>query len=271
MQTSLVELASDHPGFNDAEYRLRRNEIAELARRPAAGAAPEDVQYTATETKTWTTIFDALTTLYPTHACREYLGVFEQLGYRRDAIPQLSSVSAFLRSRTGFRLEPVAGLVSARDFLSGLSKRVFCSTQYIRHHSKPHYTPEPDVVHELMGHAPMLAIEEFADLSQSIGRGVEGATDEQVAQLATLYWYTIEYGVIRQDGQLRAYGAGLLSSFGELARVLRGEPEIRPFEPREACAIPYPITEYQPLLWEVPSICSAFEAIESFVRERRAG
>lgn len=270
MRTSLVELASDHPGFNDPTYRQRRNEIAELARRHAAGTAPEDVEYAATETSTWTTIFDALTTLYPTHACREYLGVFERLGYRRDAIPQLSAVSGFLSSRTGFRLEPVAGLVSPRDFLAGLSRRVFYSTQYIRHHSKPHYTPEPDVVHELMGHAPMLAIEEFADLSQSIGRGAVGATDQQVEQLATLYWYTIEYGVLRQDGELRAYGAGLLSSFGELARALRGEPDIRPFDPHQACDVPYPITAYQPLLWEVPSIRSAFEAIEAFIEARRA-
>lgn len=265
MQRTIVQLAADHPGFNDPDYRKRRDEIAEVALRHRAGEAPDRVDYTEVETTTWSTIFDALVSLYPTHACAEYLAVFEQLRFRRDAIPQLAEVSAFLQMRTGFRLEPVAGLVNPREFLGGLASRVFFSTQYIRHHSRPHYTPEPDVVHELMGHAPMLAIPAFADLSQRIGQGAEGATDAQVEQLATLYWYTIEYGVVRQGDALLAYGAGLLSSFGELARALRGGAEIRPLEPEIAKDLPYPITRYQPVLWEVGSIREAFDKMDRFV------
>jgi phenylalanine-4-hydroxylase len=127
---------------------------------------------------------------------RTSTGSFDDLGYTRDRIPQIAEVSAFLTARTGFRLHPVRGLVAARTFLGALSRRVFCSTQYIRHHSQPFYTPEPDIVHELMGHAPMLAIPEFADLSQKIGEGSLHASDEDVEQLATLYWFTIEYGVL---------------------------------------------------------------------------
>ncbi len=162
-------------------------------------------------------------------------------------------------------MQPVAGLVGARDFLSALAKRVFCSTQYIRYHSRPLYTPEPDICHELMGHAPMLAIPEFADLSQKIGEGSLSATDEQIEQLATLYWFTIEYGVVRQEGRLRAYGAGLLSSFGELEHALSGAVEIRPFDPFSAAETAYPITTYQPLLWEVNTISKAFDRISEFV------
>jgi len=265
MDTTLMELDADHPGFNDPEYRRRRNEIAALALAQRPGDVPARVTYTPVERATWRTVFENLARLYPTHACAEYNRVFGELGYRADEIPQLADVSAFLEERTGFRMRPVAGLVSAREFLGNLAERVFCSTQYIRHHSNPNYTPEPDVVHELLGHAPMLAIPEFADLSQAIGRGSLGASDEAIERLATLYWFTVEYGVVRQDGELRAYGAGLLSSFGELEHALAGGPEIRPFDPEVAAVTPYPITTFQPLLWEVPSIGEAFARMEAFL------
>ncbi len=265
MDTVLIELDADHPGFNDPEYRRRRNEIAALAMAQRGDEPPARVEYTPMERATWSTVFTNLCRLYPTHACREFNEVFSELGYRADRIPQLADVSAFLERRTGFRLRPVAGLVSAREFLANLAGRVFCATQYIRHHSKPHYTPEPDVVHELLGHAPMLAIPEFADLSQAIGRASLDATDEGIERLATLYWFTVEYGVVRQDGGLRAYGAGLLSSYGELEHALSGEVEIRPLDPAVAAVTPYPITTFQPLLWEVPSIGEAFSRMAGFL------
>jgi phenylalanine-4-hydroxylase len=265
MRTALVELASDHPGFNDPAYRSRRDEIARVALAHRPGEEPERIAYTEAECETWTTIFDALVSLYPTHACKEFLEAFELLHYRREAIPQLADVSALLARRTGFRLEPVAGLVSPREFLSALGRRVFLATQYIRHGSRPHYTPEPDVVHELMGHAPMLAVPGFADLSQRIGKSAEGASEQKLQQLATLYWYTVEYGVVREGGALLAYGAGLLSSFGELALALRGGVEVRPLEPDVAKDVAYPITRYQPLLWEVDSISEALRRVDGLV------
>ena len=266
MDTITVELNADHPGFSDSEYRTRRNHIASIAKGHRSGTPAPHVAYTDTERATWRTVFEQLSQLYRTHACKEFTPILREMGYTSDEIPQLRDVSAFLQKRTGFRLEPVAGLVSARDFLTALGRGVFCSTQYIRHHSKPHYTPEPDIVHELMGHAPMLAIEDFANLSRKIGEGAKRASDEQVQQLATLYWFTIEYGVVRQDGCLRAYGAGLLSSFGELKRVLEGDVEVRRFDPEAAKSTPYPITTYQPLLWEVDSIREAFESMDTFVK-----
>jgi len=221
MPEHIIELEADHPGFNDPDYRKRRDEIARLAPPLDSGRLPQQVEYTESERGTWATVFNKLTALYPTHACCEFLGVAGDIGYSANAVPQLADVSQFLTNRTGFSLQAVAGLVSAREFLGALSRRVFCATQYIRHHSQPLYTPEPDVVHELMGHAPMLAIPEFADLSQKIGEGSLSADDEQVEKLATLYWFTIEYGVLFEDGDLRAYGAGLLSSFGERDSAVR--------------------------------------------------
>jgi phenylalanine-4-hydroxylase len=266
MKDYVVSLEADHPGFHDPDYRRRRDEIARLAPAIEEDGEPQRVEYTEIEAATWSTVFGKLTALYPTHACSEFNAVIDALGYRADEIPQLADVSRFLTERTGYRLQPVAGLVSAREFLGKLAKRTFCATQYIRHHSEPLYTPEPDIVHELMGHAPMLAIPEFADLSQKIGEGSLRADDRQVDQLATLYWFTIEYGLLRAGQGHRAYGAGLLSSFGELEHCLGGEVEVRRFDPEVAKDTPYPITTYQPLLWWVESIGEAFSKIDEFVR-----
>lgn len=226
------------------------------------------VDYTPEETNTWREVFNKLTTLYPTHACRQHRRIFQILqdncGFSADKIPQLDDISNFLKDCTGFRLRPVAGLLSSRDFLNGLAFRVFHSTQYIRHHSKPLYTPEPDICHEVLGHVPLFADPDFADFSQEIGLASLGASDDDIKALSTLYWFTVEFGICKEEGALKAYGAGLLSSFGELQYSLSDQPTHLPLEPAKVVSTEYPITEYQPVYFVAESFEAAKISLSDF-------
>ncbi|KAL6071625.1 phenylalanine 4-monooxygenase [Balamuthia mandrillaris] len=265
------ELDADHPGFLDPEYRKRRANIVRVAKVYRHGERIPRVEYTDQEKETWRTVYRKLTSMYPSHACAQHNYIFPLLeqncGYSEDNIPQLQDISDFLQDCTGWRLRPVMGLLSPRDFLNGLAFRVFHSTQYIRHHSKPFYTPEPDVCHELLGHVPLFADPAFADFSQEIGLASLGASDEDIEKLATCYWFTVEFGLCRQNGELRAYGAGLLSSFGELEYCLTSDKaERRNFNPFETCKQKYPITTFQPLYYVADSFEKAKNQMRNFAQ-----
>lgn len=248
------------------------------------------VQYTPEEVRTWGAVYERLAEGGQKWACKEYLNAMPKMekycGYGVGTVPQLQDISDYLRQTTGFQLRPIAGLLSARDFLNALAFRTFFSTQYMRHHGNPFYTPEPDVVHELLGHVPLFADMDFADFSQEIGLASIGASDEDIAKLATVYCFTVEFGVLREKGELKAYGAGLLSSFGELewscddapsdavrdagaprdkdSGALLGRPTVHPFDPFQASKQAYPITTYQPVYFAADSFKDAKKKMDIF-------
>src|SRR5436190_1268484 len=259
---SLVKLDPDHPGFKDPEYRARRNHIAEIALSYQPGAEIPAAPYTAEEHWVWQTIWKALGPAHRAHACKEYRDCIRRLNLDTDRIPQLSQVTEKVEALSGFRLEPVAGLVEPRVFLESLAKGVFLCTQYIRHHSTPLYTPEPDVAHEIIGHAVTLASPRLAELNRLFGEAVRRTTNAaDLDRLARVYWFTVEFGVLREDGVVKAFGTGLLSSAGELEEMHKAE--LRPLDIEVASKYDYDPTHYQAILF----CAESFDQMESDLRE----
>jgi phenylalanine-4-hydroxylase len=258
-----VHLGKDHPGFNDPVYRERRNEIAAAAMVWEPGQAVPQVAYTEQENLIWRTVSNELHSKHEKYAVREYLEAKERLGLPEDRVPQLNEVTARLEPLTGFRYDPAPGLVPLREFYGSLADRVFHSTQYVRHPSEPLYTPEPDVIHEVIGHGNMLASPRFAALKKAAGEAARRVeTDDALQLIADIFWFTMEFGVMKEDGELRAYGAGILSSYGEIEEFRH--MEIRPIDLAEMGSIEYDITKYQPVLYCAESMGELEEVVGGF-------
>ena len=262
---NINELHLDHPGANDTDYRERRNYIAGLSKRFRETGEITDVDYTDEEQGVWQHVASKLEDLQHKYASPFYLGAKKDLGISNDRIPQLTEMNRRLKELTGFRLAPIEGLVETRGFLSWLSYRTMLSTQYIRHHSRPEYTPEPDIVHEAIGHIPMFTNPAFADYSQFIGHGARIANDKQLKELGRLYWFTVEFGLVEHEGDIKAYGAGLLSSFGELEHAFSDKVERRPFSLEQVINHDYTYSDMQPVLYVVPSYAELKEVTRRYI------
>jgi len=250
-ENELVKLDPDHPGFRDPSYRARRDAIARLALDYREGDPPPLVAYTDQEHAVWRTVWENLEPLHRSRAIREWRDGAAELSLDKRAVPQLVEIDERLK-RPGMQMLPVAGLISARGFLSCLGRGVFLSTQYMRHHSRPLYTPEPDVIHELIGHATSFFDPDFVRLSRLFGEAALVADAPTLARLERVYWYTLEFGLARERDEVKAYGAGLLSSYGELGGF-ESRSKLEPFDLEKVSRTPYDPTNYQKVLFVVPS------------------
>jgi phenylalanine-4-hydroxylase len=246
--TVTVELSKDHPGACDPAYRERRNHIAARALAWQPGQPTPQIEYSDAEHEVWRIVSRELAPKHVKYACRDFQEAAAALALPTDHIPQLDEVTAALQPLTGWRYHAAAGLVPLREFLGSLGERIFHSTQYIRHGAMPLYTPEPDLIHEVIGHGNLLASPRFAAIKREAGLAAQRVETEEALQfLADVFWFTIEFGVLREDGEVRAYGAGILSSYGEIEEF-RGA-DLRPLDLLEMGTLEYDITHYQPILF----------------------
>jgi len=255
----LVALSADHPGFRDALYRARRDELARQASAYESGAPLPHVDYTQDEQTLWQTLWQRLERLHHEHVCEALQAQRYGLDWS-GGVPQLSELARELEPATGFRMEPVPGLVTPSVFFDALRRSVFLSTTYIRHPSRPFYTPEPDVVHEVAGHAASLMHPGIAAVSRAFGRAARRASDDELEALIRLYWYSVEFGLVRSGGKLRAWGAGLLSSVAELEGALAHERLIE-WDAQRIMATPFEPTDFQPQLFVATSLDDVLAAL----------
>jgi len=260
---ALAPSVTEHPGLTDPTYRARREEIARIGETFHSGEPIPVVRYTEEEDGVWRLVSSELAAKHHRDACDAYLEGAAAVSLPTDRVPQLAWVSKRLTALTSFRVEPVPGLVPTRRFYGSLADRCFLSTQYVRHPSVPLYTPEPDVIHEVIGHANQLGHPLFADLYEAMGRAVRRVESEQALdRLSRVWWFTLEFGLVREHDDLKTYGAGILSSFGELDAYR--DAEIRAFDIGSMEKQDYDITTFQPVLFAAESMAQVSEELTRY-------
>ncbi|MCE9619847.1 MAG: phenylalanine 4-monooxygenase [Planctomycetes bacterium] len=222
--------------------------------------------YNAENQETWTLLFDRQMAFLKEHASKTYLDGATQINLRRDRIPPLDAINSRLQPLTRWQSRAVPGYLPPKAFFACLSRREFPTTIVIRPKESIDYLPEPDIFHDIFGHVPLHADPVFADFLQTYGRAALEATDpKDVERLARLFWFTVEFGLIREGGQIKLYGSGLISSPGECHHALESKDvDRRPFDLDRVCDTSFEIDHYQPILYVLESFDQLREAMNTY-------
>jgi phenylalanine-4-hydroxylase len=219
--------------------------------------------YTPEQHAVWTELVQQRMPQLEEHACAAYIEGFHQIGLQVDRLPDLTAVSARLQPRTGWNSTPVSGFLPADAFFEMLAARKFPTTTWIRSRDDMAYTPEPDIFHDVFGHVPMHAHPVFADFLEHYGKVCAGLTSEDdLERMGRLFWFTVEFGVIREAGKIKVYGSGLISSHGECTQVIerQGGLEIREFDLEKVLNTVVDVSKMQPVLYAIESFEQIYEA-----------
>ena len=225
--------------------------------------------FTAADHRTWDLLFDRQRHALQGRAVSAFDEGIGLLGLDTPGIPRFDRLNETLCTRTGWEIVPVPGLVPDRIFFDHLSRRRFPAGNFIRSADRLDYLEEPDVFHDVFGHVPMLADPAFAELMQVLGRlGLEAHRWGLGDRLARLYWYTIEFGLAREDGELKIYGAGIASSFGESVYALESDVPERPrFDLKRVLETPYRSDVFQPLYFVLDDMADLLRIVETAEEE----
>ena len=233
------------------------------------------IDYSEDEHHRWYLLMQRQLAALPDCAAPVYLQALADLDLPRDRIPQCAEVSKKLTDATGWKVKPVPALIDFDTFFTMLSRREFPAASFIRSAEEMDYLQEPDIFHEILGHTPLLTRPEYAAFVQAYGAAGRRADSREQVWLARLFWFTVEFGLLRTDRGLRAFGAGIVSSSAELPYSI-GEPgvERRPFDPLAVLRTPYRIDIMQPIYYVLDDLEQLFELARAdllpLVRRARA-
>jgi len=264
-----TELEPGHPGLGDPFYIQRRKNLFALCRRHRLEElSPPLIDYTAEETRIWRDVSPKLNELHVKHACQIYLAAKRDLAINQQQIPQLRTLSERVRLETNMHLVPAEGALPYRTFYQYIGARGFPVTQFIRHGSHPEFTPEPDMIHDCLGHVPPLMNHDYAELLTLIGRAVSAThSGEHVLALKRFSWFSIEFGLIEDAGATKVFGAGILSSTGEIPySVLSPDVRREPFVTDTVINTDYDPSRMQDHLFIAPSLPFLRSELETLVR-----
>lgn len=265
-----LELEAYHPGLGDADYVRRRNELFALCRRHRLEQlGPPLIDYTSEETRIWRDVSPKLDQLHRKHASSIYLQAKRDLGISETEIPQLRRLSEMLQlGKTNMHLVPAEGPLAYRTFYSYIAQRGFPVTQFLRHGSHPEFTPEPDMIHDCLGHVPPLVNSDYAELLVLIAKAANTTScGEHLLALKRFSWYSIEFGLIEELGETKVFGAGILSSTGEIPFSLFSQDvSRRPFVTDVVIETDYDPSRMQDHLFVIPSFAFLRNEVEQLVR-----
>ncbi len=222
------------------------------------GKVPVDTEiiyptYSESDHETWRFLFDRQMKYLPGRVCNEYLAGAAKLNFTPTMIPSLKDLSAKYKETTGWRIARVPGLIHEQNFFELLREKIFPSTDYIRRKDELDYTPAPDLFHDIFGHMPLLTDPNFASFYQKFGKAALKAEGINRKYLETFHWFTVEFGLIIKPVGLRIYGAGIISSLGEIQHALSPKVEVLPFEPDKMIFQEYDVWHLQPILFAIES------------------
>jgi phenylalanine-4-hydroxylase len=263
------ELELPHPGEGDEAYIARRRFLFDVTRRHRIEhLGPPLVDYTPEETRIWREVSPKLDELHVRHASEIYLTAKRALAITGGEIPQLKHLSERLRAETNMHLVPAEGALPYRTFYGYIANRGFPVTQFLRHGSHPEFTPEPDMIHDCLGHVPPLMNRDYAELLTLIGKAATATPHgDQVLALKRFSWFSIEFGLIEEHGQTKVFGAGILSSFGEIPHALfSNDATRRPFVTEEVINQDYDPSQLQVNFFVAPSFKFLRTELEGLVR-----
>jgi phenylalanine-4-hydroxylase len=245
------------------------------ANQSLVAAAPflstqEYEKYTEVQHSVWSELVRKRLPQVQEFACREYLEGYDIIGLSDDHLPNLCAISQRLKPRTGWSTTPVTGFLPSAAFFEMLEARMFPTTTWLRSRDSLSYIPEPDIFHDVFGHVPMHAHPVFANFLQHYGAVCAHIQDEQVLErLGRLFWYTVEFGLMRQDGKVKVYGSGVISSHGECTNVIERGCEVRNFSLDQVLDTPVKVDELQKVLFAIESFDQIYEAMHE--AEKRLG
>jgi len=243
--------------------------------QPAAAAfaslTQDYARYTPDDRWVWRTLFERQMQVLPAVASRRFLEGLPRVDFQAGHIPDFAAVNPLLDRATGWRLVAVPGIVDDRTFFELLARRCFPATTWLRTPAQLDYLEEPDMFHDVFAHVPLLTDGFFADFLQAVGTlALRHLHDAYAVELLSrLYWFTVEFGLIREGGGLRIYGAGILSSAGETTFCLSAAPQRRAFDVAAILATPYVKDRMQDVYFVVDSyeqLAASVPALEAELR-----
>jgi phenylalanine-4-hydroxylase len=220
------------------------------------------VQYSAEEENTWRFLVQRQNRAIQGRACKEFLDGVTKLNFN-ERIPQHYEITEILNSCTGWGVEPVPAIIPAEQFFTLLSKKRFPSANFIRIPEEIDYLQEPDIFHEIYGHCPLLTNQNYADYMQEYGRLALTVSGKERMRLFRLFWFTIEFGLLKEANELKIYGGGILSSYKETLYALEDTAEkISLIDPLIALRTPYRIDILQPVYFVVNGLDHLFDIVK---------